>query len=285
MSFGVPYQLNLQGKLLDLSTPQVMGIINVTTDSFFTGSRFISEKEILQQAEKALSEGASVLDIGAYSTRPNATPVSEQEEVERLQVALKAITSHFSDVFLSVDTFRSNVARFAVEHFGVHIINDVSGGSLDNQMFNTVAQLGVVYVLMHMRGTPETMQQMTDYEHITSDIIQYFEKKIAQLVHLGVKDVIVDPGFGFAKTLEQNYEILSKLSYLKELDFPILAGISRKSMIYKLLDISPDDALNGTTVLNTLALINGANILRVHDVKEAVEAVKIVQQYLNPHSK
>lgn len=285
MSFGVPYQLNLQGKLLDLSTPQVMGIINVTTDSFFTGSRFISEKEILQQAEKALSEGASVLDIGAYSTRPNATPVSEQEEVERLQVALKAITSHFSDAFLSVDTFRSNVARFAVENFGVHIINDVSGGSLDNQMFNTVAQLGVVYVLMHMRGTPETMQQMTDYEHITSDIIQYFEKKIAQLVHLGVKDVIVDPGFGFAKTLEQNYEILSKLSYFKELDFPILAGISRKSMIYKLLDIAPEEALNGTTVLNTLALINGANILRVHDVKEAMESIKIVQQYLNPHSK
>ncbi len=275
----IPFQLNLKGKLLDLSTPAVMAIVNVTPDSFFSTSRLHSEKDVLKTVEKALTDGASIIDVGAYSTRPTSKHISEEEEKERLQKPLKAIKSHFPDAVISLDTFRSGVARWAVENFEIDIINDVSGGTLDDYMFETVADLQIPYVLMHMKGTPQTMQQLTDYENMMSEILEFFEKKTAQLVHLGVKDIIIDPGFGFAKTTVQNYELLAKMSYFQELGFPILYGISRKSMIYKLLDTTPEEALNGTTALNVLGMINGANILRVHDVKEAMEAVKIYTQY------
>ncbi|MGC3977208.1 MAG: dihydropteroate synthase [Paludibacteraceae bacterium] len=281
MKHNFPYQINTGGKLIDLSTPQVMAIVNVTPDSFYGISRIFTEKEILSHIERALTEGATFIDVGAYSTRPQAVPISENEEFERLQSPLRAIRKHFPDVILSVDTFRSGIARYVVEEFGVQMINDVSGGTLDDNMFETIADLSIPYVLMHMRGTPQTMQQHTDYENLMSEIIHFFEKRVSQLIHLGVKDIILDPGFGFAKTLDQNYELLSKMSYLKEFSFPLLVGISRKSMIYKFLETTPELALNGTSVLHTLALLNGANILRVHDVKQAVETIRIVQKHLN----
>jgi dihydropteroate synthase len=273
------FQLNLSGKLFDLSTPVVMSIINVTQDSFYSLSRFFAEKEILNQVEKSLEEGASIIDVGAYSTRPSAKFVSEQEEMERISEPLIAIRKHFPEVILSVDTFRSSIARWAVEECNVQIINDISGGSLDANMFETVADIHAAYILMHMRGNPQTMQQLTDYDNLMADLLGYFSGKINQLVHLGVKDIIVDPGFGFAKTLDQNYEVLAKLNYLRQLEHPILCGISRKSMIYNLLNITPEESLNGTTALNMLCLLNGANILRVHDVKAAVEAIKIFEKY------
>lgn len=273
------FQLNLSGKLFDLSTPVVMSIINVTQDSFYSLSRFFAEKEILNQVEKSLEEGASIVDVGAYSTRPSAKFVSEQEEMERISEPLIAIRKHFPEAILSVDTFRSSIARWAVEECNVQIINDISGGSLDANMFETVADIHAAYILMHMRGNPQTMQQLTDYDNLMADLLGYFSGKINQLVHLGVKDIIVDPGFGFAKTLDQNYEVLAKLNYLRPLEHPILCGISRKSMIYNLLNITPEESLNGTTALNMLCLLNGANILRVHDVKAAVEAIKIFEKY------
>ncbi len=274
-----PFQLNIRNKLLDLSHPLVMAIINITPDSFYNASRSLSEKDVLSSVEKALLHGASIIDVGAYSSRPSAQHISEKEEKERLQKPLKAIRNHFPDAILSLDTFRSAVARWAVENYDINIINDISGGTLDAKMFETVADLQLPYILMHIKGNPQTMQQENDYANMMSEILQFFEKRITQLVHLGVKDIVVDPGFGFAKNLEQNYELLAKMSYFKELGFPILCGVSRKSMIYKLLDIKPEEALNGTTALNVLALINGANILRVHDVKEAVEAIRIYSLY------
>jgi len=277
------FQLNLSGKLFDLSTPVVMSIINVTQDSFYSLSRFFGEKEILNQVEKSLEEGASIIDVGAYSSRPSAKFVSEQEEMVRISEPLIAIRKHFPEAILSVDTFRSSIARWAVEECNVQIINDISGGSLDANMFETVADIHAAYILMHMRGNPQTMQQLTDYDNLMADLLGYFSGKINQLVHLGVKDIIVDPGFGFAKTLDQNYEVLAKLHYLLQLEHPILCGISRKSMIYNLLDITPEESLNGTTALNMLCLLNGANILRVHDVKAAVEAVKIFEKYKTFH--
>lgn len=276
MKSHVPYSLNLRGRLLDLSTPRIMAIINVTPDSFYGGSRNRTEKEVLKSVEKALTEGASILDLGAYSTRPGAAQVSEHEEIERLTGPLKIIRKEFPDAFLSVDTFCSGVARYVVDEFDVEIINDVSGGTLDERMFSTLAELGAAYVLMHMRGTPQTMQQLTNYDNMMAEILSFFEKRTSQLIQLGVKDIIIDPGFGFAKTLDQNYELLAKMDYFTELNFPILAGISRKSMIYKLFQSTPEEALNGTTALNTIALLNGANILRVHDVKEAAEVIRIV---------
>lgn len=275
----IPFQLNINGKLLDLSTPVVMAIVNVTPDSFYGLSRKNSEKDVLKAVEKALNHGASMIDVGAYSTRPTSKHISENEEMERLGKPLKAIRSHYPDVVVSLDTFRSGVARWAVENFDVNIINDVSGGTLDDRMFETVADLQIPYVLMHMKGTPQTMQQFTDYEDMMAEILDFFVKRTAQLIHLGVKDIIIDPGFGFSKTTEQNYELLAKMEYFKELGFPILYGISRKSMIYKLLGTTPEEALNGTTALNVLGMMNGANILRVHDVKEAMEAVKIYSLY------
>lgn len=256
-----------------------MGILNVTPDSFFMRSRFRTDRTLLQQVEQFIKEGATIIDIGGYSTRPQAAPVSADEEIKRIADALEIICKKFPNLPVSVDTFRSQVARMAVDQFGVAMINDISGGTLDPMMFETVADLGVAYVLMHTRSTPQNMQSNTDYEDVVSEVLQFLQKKVAQLRLLGVNDVVIDPGFGFAKTLEQNYQLLSKLSYFQEINVPILAGVSRKSMIYKLLGTDPEGALNGTTAVNMLALMEGASILRVHDVKEAVEAIKIFSQY------
>lgn len=273
--------LNIKGNLFSLDRPVVMGILNITPDSFYAGSRKQTEAEIIARIETILEEGGDMIDIGGYSSRSDAAEVSEQEEKERLRMALKLLHRDYPDVIVSVDTFRASVARFAVEEYGAAIINDISGGQLDENMFSTVASLKVPYILMHMRGTPQTMQQYTDYEHLTADILKYFAEKLETLYQMGVNDVIVDPGFGFSKTLEQNYELMNHLSDFRIFGLPLLVGISRKSMIYKLLGGTPMESLNGTTVLNTYALLNGAHILRVHDVRAAVEAVKIVTQINN----
>lgn len=278
MSF-IPFQLNINGDLLDLSTPIVMGVVNITPDSFYSGSRKQSEKEILNYVEKAVSGGARIIDIGAYSTRPSAEFISEDVEKERLSKALQSIMNKFPEVIISLDTFRANIAKWGVENYNVKIINDISGGDLDKNMFETVAKLNVPYILMHTRGTPQTMQSLTHYDILLADLMEYFQQKINSLLQLGVKDIIIDPGFGFAKTLEQNYELVAKMNYFTELGFPILFGVSRKSMIYNLLHTTPDKALNGTTALNMLGLLNGASILRVHDVEPAIETIKIFEQF------
>lgn len=267
--------INIRGQLLDLSQPLVMGILNVTPDSFYSESRKQGEKEIIERARRIIEEGGQIIDIGGQSTNPKSTFLSDDEELERLCFALKIINREFPDVVLSVDTFYSKVAKECVEEYGVAIVNDISGGQLDKDMFATVARLGVPYILMHMRGTPQTMGQYTDYNNLIQDIFFYFSQKVAELHQLGVNDIIIDPGFGFSKTVEQNYELMAALRGFSIFDLPILVGISRKRMIYNLLEINPEESLNGTTVLNTFALQNGANILRVHDVKEAVEAVKL----------
>ena len=272
-------QIKINNRLTDFSKPRVMGIVNVTPDSFYPGSRYQKEKSIVHVVEKMIQDGVFILDLGAYSTRPGAETVSAAEEIERLSLALEIIVKRFPDLPLSVDTFRAQVARHVVREFGVGMINDVGGGTLDAEMFETIADLQVAYVLMHMRGTPQDMQAQTGYENITSEVLGFLQKRIAQLHLLGVNDVIADPGFGFAKTAEQNFRLLREMHYLNELNVPLLAGMSRKSMIYKTLDIESTDALNGTTALNMLALLNGAAILRVHDVKEAVETVKLFCQY------
>lgn len=269
--------INIKGELLDFSTPMVMGILNVTPDSFYEGSRKQSEEQIIARVQEIIDEGGKIIDIGGQSSNPHSDLLSPQEEIERLRFALDIINRHFPNKILSVDTFYSDVARFAVEEYGVAIINDVSGGQIDDKMFETIAKLNVPYILMHMRGTPQTMQQLVKYNNLVQDIFYYFSEKVAQLNELGVNDIIIDPGFGFSKTLEQNYELIGSLRGFSIFELPLLVGVSRKSMIYKLLDISPADSLNGTSVLNTFALQNGANILRVHDVKEAVEAVRITK--------
>lgn len=271
--------LNFQGKAMVFDSPAVMAIINITPDSFYAPSRVDSELSILSCASMALEQGAAILDIGAYSSRPNAANVSEEEEWSRLQQALKVIRREFPQAILSVDTFRANIARRAVEEFGVQIINDISGGELDPQMFATVAQVHAAYILMHTKGTPQTMQSLAHYDNILSEIVHYFETHIHQLHQLGVTDVILDPGFGFAKTVEQNYELLHKMSALQLFQLPILVGVSRKSMIYKPLGCTPDEALNGTTALHILALQQGATFLRVHDVKPAIEAIHLFNLY------
>jgi dihydropteroate synthase len=273
-AFSTNKTLNLGGRLVDLNTPCVMGILNITPDSFFEGSRVTTEKAILNQAEKMLSEGAAMLDIGGYSSRPGAEHISEAEETERAVSAIKLIHTHFPSAILSIDTFRSSVARQAVSE-GASIINDISAGELDNAMFETVANLGVPYIAMHMRGTPQTMKTLTEYNNLITEVASYFSEKINTLHQLGVKDIIIDPGFGFAKTIEQNFQLLSHLDYYRLLHKPILAGLSRKSMIWKTLNTTPEHALNGTTALNMVALQKGATILRVHDVKEAVEVIKL----------
>ncbi len=269
--------INCKGNLIDLNKPKVMGILNLTPDSFYDGGKYSSERLILLQVEKMIVEGATFIDIGAYSSRPGAKDLSENEELERITQILELILKNFPDIFISIDTFRSQVAKTCVE-IGACMINDISGGNLDTNMFETIAKLQVPYVLMHMPGTPQTMQKLTDHEDIVKDIIYYFSKKINQLNILGVNDIILDVGFGFGKTLNQNYELLQKLKLFKSFDLPLLTGISRKSMIYKLLNITADEALNATSVTNTIALLNGSNILRVHDVKEAVETIKIVSK-------
>jgi len=266
--------LNAGGKLIDLSTPKVMGIINLTPDSFFADSRKQDIEAVLAQAGKMLSEGAAFLDLGAYSSRPGAKDISAQEETDRLIPAVEAIAEIFPDAILSIDTFRSQVAEAAVKA-GAHIINDISGGELDENMFGMVAKLQVPYILMHMKGTPQTMAQQAVYEDVFAEVFDYFSTKYHQLIKLGVKDVILDPGYGFAKKAEHSYELIKRLQDFNVLQLPLLVGISRKRMIYNELGITAEEALNGTTALNAIALTKGADILRVHDVKVAVEAVKI----------
>ena len=273
-------QIKINNRLFDFSEPRVMGIVNVTPDSFYSASRFQKEKFIIQAVEKMLSAGAFMIDLGAYSTRPGATQISVDEENERLKYALNIIIKRFPELLISVDTFRAPVARYVVREFGVGMINDIGGGTLDAEMFETIADLQVAYVLMHMRGTPQNMQDLTEYENVTSEVLSFLQKRIAQLHLLGVNDIIADPGFGFAKTIEQNFRLLRELNYLKALNVPLLTGLSRKSMIYKTLESDASNALNGTTALHMLALNNGAKILRVHDVKEAVEAVKLYSMYV-----
>lgn len=268
--------INVNGSLLDLSTPCVMGILNVTPDSFYAGSRMQTEADIAARVEQIVKEGAGIIDIGAYSSRPNADPVSVQEEMERLRLGLEVIGRVCPDAVVSVDTFRAEVARMSVEEYGVAIINDISAGEMDAGMFSTVARLNVPYIMMHMQGTPQNMQQCPHYDNLLKEVFEYFARKVQQLRDRGVKDIILDPGFGFGKTLEHNYELLAHLDDFRVFELPLLVGVSRKSMIYRLLDITPQEALNGTTVLNTLCLLKGADILRVHDVREAVEAVKMV---------
>lgn len=268
--------INCHGKLIDVSSPKIMGILNHTPDSFFDGGKYKTEQEILSRAEKMISEGADFIDVGAYSSRPNAAFVTEEEEIERLVFVLEVLAKHFPEIPISIDTFRSEVARISLEN-GAAIINDISAFSLDENMLGVVAHYKVPYIMMHMRGMPQTMQQFTDYDNLTKDIFYYFSEKIALAKAKGVNDLIVDVGFGFSKTLEQNYELLYHLNYFQQFGLPLLVGVSRKSMIYKALDITPDEALNGTTVIHTMALQKGANILRVHDVKEAKETVKLFQ--------
>ena len=272
-------QINLNDKLIDLSTPIVMGILNATPDSFFKGSRFVSDKGILKCVEKIVAEGGSLIDIGGYSTRPQADVVTDEEEIRRVSEALEIIMKKFPDVYISVDTFRSTVVREVVRNYKVAMINDIGGGTLDPLMFETIADLKVAYVLMHTRGTPQTMQSKAEYDDLMADVFRFLEKRIAQLRLFGVNDIIIDPGFGFAKTGDQNFELLKKLSYFKELNVPVLAGLSRKSMIYNLLDTDAEGALNGTTAANMLALLGGASILRVHDVKEAFQTIEIYKAY------
>jgi len=269
--------INCKGILIDLSSPKVMGVLNLTPDSFYDGGFYINEKDILQQVETMLLEGATFIDIGAYSSRPNAEHISENEELKRSVPIVKLLLKKFPKVLLSIDTFRSNVAKQCIEA-GATLINDISAGKIDDEMLETVAHLNVPYIMMHMKGTPQTMLKHSNYNNLLKDVLFYFSEKIAATKSLGIKDIIIDPGFGFAKTVEQNFELLNKLNLLKILELPILIGVSRKSMIYKTLENSAQDALNGTTVLNTIALQKGASILRVHDVKEAIESIKLTNR-------
>ena len=266
--------INCQGKLIDLAFPKVMGILNLTPNSFFDGGKYANDTAVLKQVEQLLLDGADFIDVGAYSSKPNAEFVSTQEELERLIPMLKSIVKEFPKALLSIDTFRSEVAKQALEA-GAAMINDISAGSLDEKMMETVAAFQVPFIMMHLRGTPQTMMKLTDYEDVVKDVLFYFSEKIATARRFGINDLIVDPGFGFAKNVEQNYEILQKLDLFSSLDVPVLVGISRKSMIYKPLQTTPDKALNGTTALHMMALTKGAKILRVHDVKEAVECVHL----------
>ena len=276
---GVSATINVRGRLVSLDEPQVMGILNVTPDSFFATSRCRSEEEIRQRVCMMRREGATMVDIGAYSSRPGAEEVSVEEELRRLLPAVGIVREEWPDAIISVDTFRAEVARQAVEA-GADIINDISGGEMDKDMFRTVAELHVPYILMHMQGTPQDMQKAPHYDNLMCEVFRSLGERVEELHEMGVADVIVDPGFGFGKTMAQNYEMMARLGEFRLLGCPILVGISRKSMVYRLLDATPEESLNGTTALNTIALMNGASILRVHDVREAVEAIKIYRQCL-----
>ena len=270
------YSLNLKGRLMTIDRPWVMGIINITPDSFYSGSRVADEQMLVERVEGMLADGVDVIDVGACSTRPGSQSVDAQEEMDRLRWALMAIRRVAPEMIVSVDTYRADVARRCVEEWGADIINDISGGTIDDKMFDTIARLEVPYVLMHMRGTPETMSSLTDYNDVTADVLDWMAHRIDELRQMGVADIIADPGFGFAKTMEQNYEMLARLEVFHALDAPLLVGVSRKRMIYMPLECTADEALMGTTVINTIALMQGAHILRVHDVKAAAEAVKLV---------
>lgn len=273
-----PIYMNVKGRLLDLSTPQVMGILNVTPDSFYSDSRMQTEKDIADRAQQIIDEGASIIDIGAYSSRANAEHISAEEEMNRLRTGLEILNRNHPDAVISVDTFRAEVAEQCVKEYGVAMINDISAGEMDNRMFATVAELGVPYIMMHMQGTPQNMQNEPHYDNLMKEVFLYFATKVQQLRDLGVKDIILDPGFGFGKTLEHNYELMAHLDEFSVFELPLLVGVSRKSMIYKLLGGTPQDSLNGTTVLDTVALMKGAHILRVHDVREAVETVRMTEK-------
>ena len=271
-----PIYINVKGQLLDLSIPQVMGILNVTPDSFYAGSRMQTEEDIAARARQIIDEGAAIIDIGAYSSRPNAEHISAEEEMNRLRTGLEILNRNHPEAIISVD--RADVAAQCVNEYGVAIINDIAAGEMDDRMFQTVAGLGVPYIMMHMQGTPQNMQKEPHYDNLIKDVFLYFARKVQQLRDLGVKDIILDPGFGFGKTLEHNYELMAHLEEFRIFELPLLVGVSRKSMIYKLLGGTPQDSLNGTTILDTVALMKGAHILRVHDVREAVEAVRIVEK-------
>ncbi len=273
--FSTNKTLKIHGRLLDLSTPKVMGVLNITSDSFYDGGRYESDDALLVQVEKMLDEGATFIDVGAYSSRPGAKDISPQEELKRAVRAINLTLKKFPQTIISIDTFRSEVAQAAVQE-GASLINDISAGELDTKMIQTVADLDVPYIAMHMRGDPRTMNTLTSYQNLVKEITDYFHQKTHTFHLQGIKDVIIDPGFGFSKTVEQNFTLLNNLDYLKILGKPIMVGLSRKSTIWKTLAIRPEAALNGTTVLNTIALLKGANIVRVHDVKEAVETIKLV---------
>lgn len=269
--------INCKGNLIDFSSPKVMGILNITPDSFYDGGKYKNESDILQQVEKMLSEGASFIDVGAYSSRPGAAHISEEEELQRIVPVIELLIKYFPDILISVDTFRSKIAVATID-IGAAIINDISGGKMDENMFTTIGKLKVPYIVMHMLGTPQTMQQNPTYKNIITEIISFFAEQLFALRALQVNDIIIDVGFGFGKNIDHNFEILQNLALFKNLDVPVLTGVSRKSMLYKTLEITPKEALNATTVANTIALLNGTNILRVHDVKEAMEAITIVEK-------
>jgi dihydropteroate synthase len=276
--FLKPRYINVGGKLLDLSVPKVMGIINVTPDSFYEGSRFLREEDYLKAAIRMAEDGADILDIGGYSSRPGAENVTPEEEGGRVLKAIRLINRELPDMIISIDTFRADIAKEAVLECGAGIINDISGGEADTRMFNVVELLNVPYIIMHMQGTPGTMQKKPVYDDVVADILRWFGERIARLQSMGVKDLIIDPGIGFGKTISHNFELIRRLGDFSIAGLPILVGVSRKSMIWKTLEINPEESLNGTTVLNTAALLNGADILRVHDVKEALQAVKLVEK-------
>jgi dihydropteroate synthase len=277
-NFDSEYALQANGKTLSLKTPVVMGVLNLTPDSFYDGGKLFTESDILKRTEKHITEGAKIIDIGAVSTRPNAEDVGEGEELRRLIQPVKTLRKEFPEVFISVDTFRSNVAK-AVADMGVDMINDISGGTFDNNMFASIGKLKLPYVLMHTQGTPQTMQQNPQYKNVVNDIFDFFTEQTALAKECGIEQLLLDVGFGFGKTLEHNYQLLKELENFKQLGFPLLTGVSRKSMINKVIGTTPQNALNGTTVINTLALLNGTSILRVHDVKEAMQAIQLVNCY------
>jgi len=280
-----PKYINVAGKLLDLSIPKVMGVINITPDSFYEGSRATEEKEILKAAAGIIEDGADIIDIGGYSSRPGAADVPPEEEKKRVLTAICLINKEFPEIIISIDTFRSEIAREAVSECGAHMINDISGGEADSNMFGVIQQLNVPYIIMHMQGMPENMQDNPVYSDVVADILVWFSSKIDRLQSAGVKDIIIDPGFGFGKTIRHNFEILHRLGDFSISGLPLLVGMSRKSMIWKTLGVSPEEALNGTTVLNTIALMKGADILRVHDVKEAVQVVRLMEMIKNTKMK
>lgn len=279
--FSANKTLNVQSKIIDLGTPKVMGILNVTPDSFYDGGKFVDEVSVVKQVEKMLAEGADFIDVGGYSSRPGADEISESEELTRVIPVVKDLLKEFPSAIVSIDTFRSVVAKAAID-CGAALVNDISAGELDKAMIETVAALQVPYIAMHMQGTPQTMTQFTNYTNLTKEITDYFHHKIFQLQSAGIKDIIIDPGFGFAKTVNQNFDLLNKLDHLQIFEKPVLVGLSRKSMIWRTLKTKPESALNGTTVLNTLALLKGASILRVHDVKEAKEVIQLIDKIPHP---
>ena len=279
--FSRKLTINCGGELIDLSEPKIMAILNVTPDSFYDGGKYTSKEEVINCVNKIINDGGDIIDVGAYSSRPGASNISADEELKRLSPVLEILRTEFSGLIISVDTFRSDVARKVVNDFKVDIINDISAGDLDAKMFETVAELNIPYVMMHMKGTPQNMQKDPQYDNVVKEVMDYFSEKIEKLKLLGVNDVIIDPGFGFGKSVDHNFQLLKHMDDFKIFELPVLVGVSRKSMINKVLEVTPDKALNGTTVINTMALLNGANILRVHDVKEAKEAIKLTSKFLN----